>query len=329
MFLLDPGGDQLECRACVGPVDITGLKVPISKGIVGRALTSGQSQMVRDAQADPRLRRQGRRQDRLHHAHSVLCTPLATTRGPIGVLEVLNKRDGGLFDENDRDAAAAARRARPRWRSTTRAWPASWSSRTASSANSQLARELQRSLLPRRRRDGYPVLAVNRPAREISGDFYDYFDLPDGRIAFAIGDVSGKGLDAALLMVRAASLLRWAGKDGLPPRDWLRTRQRRTCRHRRGGHVRLRGGRLLRPATTARDLGQRRISTGAASRRATAPTASIEADGPPLGILPGMDFAAQEADLLGGAALYLLLRRRHRRARRATATASASTACAR
>ena len=44
-----------------------------------------------------------------------------------------------------------------------------------------LARRLQRSLLPRRRRDGFPVIGVNRPAHEISGDFYDYFDLPDGR----------------------------------------------------------------------------------------------------------------------------------------------------
>ena len=76
-------------------------------------------------------------------------------------------------------------------------------------------------LLPKRRRDHYPVLGVNRPAREISGDFYDSFELPDGRIAFAIGDVSGKGLDAALLMVRTASLLRWSGKDRLPPGVWL------------------------------------------------------------------------------------------------------------
>ena len=67
----------------------------------------------------------------------------------------------------------------------------------------------------------FPVLGVNLPAHEISGDFYDYFELADGRIGFVVGDISGKGLDAALLMIRAASLLRWAGKDGVAPDAWL------------------------------------------------------------------------------------------------------------
>ena len=84
-----------------------------------------------------------------------------------------------------------------------------------------MARRLQRSLLPKRRRGGYPVRSINLPAQEISGDFYDFFDLPDGRIAFSLGDVAGKGLDAAFLMVRCASLLRWAGKEALAPPDWL------------------------------------------------------------------------------------------------------------
>src|SRR6185295_1022139 len=85
----------------------------------------------------------------------------------------------------------------------------------------ELARRMQKSLLPKRRRGDYPVLGVNRPAREVSGDFYDFFDLPDGRIGFAIGDVAGKGVDASLLMMRTASLLRWAGKEGMRPDEWL------------------------------------------------------------------------------------------------------------
>jgi sigma-B regulation protein RsbU (phosphoserine phosphatase) len=84
-----------------------------------------------------------------------------------------------------------------------------------------MARRLQRSLLPKRRRGSFPLRALNFPAREISGDFYDFFDLPDGRIAFTVGDVAGKGLDAAFVMVRCASLLRWAGKEGLRPGHWL------------------------------------------------------------------------------------------------------------
>lgn len=47
-----------------------------------------------------------------------------------------------------------------------------------------------------------------RPAREVGGDFYDVFDAKDGKVAFVIGDVSGKGVPAALFMMRAQSLLR-------------------------------------------------------------------------------------------------------------------------
>jgi sigma-B regulation protein RsbU (phosphoserine phosphatase) len=84
-----------------------------------------------------------------------------------------------------------------------------------------LARTLQRSLLPRRREGSFPLLGINISAREVSGDFFDFFELPDGRVAFSIGDVSGKGMNAALLMVRATSLLRWIGKYCLGPGDWL------------------------------------------------------------------------------------------------------------
>ena len=92
-----------------------------------------------------------------------------------------------------------------------------------------LARKLQKSLLPKRRRGTFPVLGINLPAHEISGDFYDYFELADGRIAFVVGDISGKGLDAALLMIRAASLLRWAGKDGIAPGAWLARANEELC----------------------------------------------------------------------------------------------------
>ena len=166
----------------------------------------------------------------------------------------------------------------------------------------QLAREMQRSLLPRRRREAYPVLAVNRPAREISGDFYDYFDLPDGRIAFAIGDVSGKGLNAALLMVRTASLLRWSGKDHLPPDQWL-------------GKVNdeladtVSGGMFVCAVVGYYDPKTRRATWSNAGfppalvRDAHGAYREVEADGPPLAILPGVGYAAQEADL-SAASLY-------------------------
>jgi phosphoserine phosphatase RsbU/P len=75
-----------------------------------------------------------------------------------------------------------------------------------------LAREIQKSLLPENRGDGYPVAGINISAKILSGDFYDYFELESGDIYFNLGDVSGKGVNAALLMAKTSSLFRCLGK---------------------------------------------------------------------------------------------------------------------
>ena len=103
VFMRDAAGTVLECRACVGPVDIHGLRIPADQGIVGRAVSQNACQMVRDAREDPDF--SGKVDSTTGFVtRSVLCAPLATAQGVIGAIEVINKKDGGLFDENDRDA---------------------------------------------------------------------------------------------------------------------------------------------------------------------------------------------------------------------------------
>jgi sigma-B regulation protein RsbU (phosphoserine phosphatase) len=85
----------------------------------------------------------------------------------------------------------------------------------------ELAREVQQSLLPDIR-DGIPgVVGINLSAREVSGDFYDFFKLPDGRISFCLADVSGKGMNAALLMAKTSSLYRCLGRSISDPAKLL------------------------------------------------------------------------------------------------------------
>jgi serine phosphatase RsbU (regulator of sigma subunit) len=69
-------------------------------------------------------------------------------------------------------------------------------------AQADLAREVQRDLLPRAELwpQGVDVAAVCIPASQVGGDFYDVVDFSNGRVAFTIGDVSGHGISAALLM---------------------------------------------------------------------------------------------------------------------------------
>src|SRR5262249_34313038 len=79
------------------------------------------------------------------------------------------------------------------------------------------ARELQMSMVtsvfPRpTRQKPVEIFASMQPAREVGGDLYDFFYSDDGRLYFFVGDVSGKGMPAALFMARAKSLVRLAAE---------------------------------------------------------------------------------------------------------------------
>jgi len=65
-----------------------------------------------------------------------------------------------------------------------------------------LAREIQRLLLPRQtpRNEHFEIAAINFPSHEVGGDYYDFFELRDGGLGVAIGDIAGKGIPGALLM---------------------------------------------------------------------------------------------------------------------------------
>ena len=85
----------------------------------------------------------------------------------------------------------------------------------------QIAASIQQSMLPKagasRVPRGVRVAAALVPARQVGGDFYDYFALRDGRLLFVIGDVSDKGIPAALFMARVSGLIRVLGNVGEQP----------------------------------------------------------------------------------------------------------------
>lgn len=74
----------------------------------------------------------------------------------------------------------------------------------------ELSRLIQTEMLPRGSLRSGPaeIWGVSIPAREVGGDFFNYFVLPDGRLALLVGDVSGKGVSAALLMANIQATLR-------------------------------------------------------------------------------------------------------------------------
>ena len=74
----------------------------------------------------------------------------------------------------------------------------------------RVAALIQQQFLPRElpQLDGWQVAAYYGPARTVGGDFYDFIQLPDGRIGIVVGDVTDKGVPAALIMARTQSVLR-------------------------------------------------------------------------------------------------------------------------
>jgi hypothetical protein len=80
----------------------------------------------------------------------------------------------------------------------------------------RMAAEIQRALLPPRRRSGagYEAAGASIPCRTIGGDFFEYFDFTSGRMGFALGDVAGKGPPAAILAAMVQGILITHANDG-------------------------------------------------------------------------------------------------------------------
>jgi serine phosphatase RsbU (regulator of sigma subunit) len=155
------------------------------------------------------------------------------------------------------------------------------------------AREMQRMFLPRpleRNSAGVRVLAEYLPAFAVGGDFYDFIDLGDGRLLAAIGDVSGKGVTAALMMSRISSELRRLAAEGTAPGQILA---------RLNGSLpgRMQDDRFVTVVCVLLDLPNKRWVVANAGhvvpllRRASGTVTGLAyASGPPIGMMPEATF---------------------------------------
>ena len=215
LFMFREEDSALECVVCNGPVDVTGLVVPSDKGLVGRAFTTGEAEVVSDAGAD-----------KAHYRVSDDAsgfTTVTTATAPVhlgdqhfGAIQAINRRsqtDPDLienFDENDLALLSSLASALAMAISNVRL--------AEKAINDQLlqrdldqATEAQASLMPMINQGGYASGKVI-PARHLSGDFFDHLEIGE-KIAFCQGDVAGKGITASLLMARCIALFRSFAKQ--------------------------------------------------------------------------------------------------------------------
>jgi len=170
----------------------------------------------------------------------------------------------------------------------------------------EVARSIQQASLPEEvpTPEGWQISPFYQPAREVGGDFYDFFELPEGRLGLVVGDATGKGVPAALVMASARSMLRAVARASeyspgdvlgrvndtlvtdMPPNMFV------TCFY---CILEPKSG-SLRYANAGHDLPYVHHGDGAEELRAR---------GMPLGLMPGMSYEQKEVVLDAGVSVLL------------------------
>lgn len=197
---------------------------PYSRTIVQRALKDGVGILSEDVRSDERFRA-GASISSLE-IRALLCVPLIAQGGRrLGVIQLERFRLGQGFREEELhlltvvglQVAVVLENA---------ALHAELLREERLRQELAMARDIQQSFLPSQFPDpaeaGYELFARLLPAREVAGDFYDFFPLDSGHLAFFVGDVSGKGMPAALFMMAVRTLARHLAAAGQSPAATLR-----------------------------------------------------------------------------------------------------------
>ena len=160
--------------------------------------------------------------DSLQAAGVVLVVPLISSGSLVGLLSLGPRRsERGYSTDDIRLLNSLAGYAAPAMRvgQLVRQQEAEARQRERIDQELKIAQLIQQQFLPKELPDlpSWHVAAFYRPARTVGGDFYDFIPLPDGRVMFVVGDVTDKGVPAALVMASTHALLRDAAPRLISP----------------------------------------------------------------------------------------------------------------
>jgi sigma-B regulation protein RsbU (phosphoserine phosphatase) len=222
LYLVDESTGELFSRVLLEHKSILKeIHVKIGEGIAGHVAATGEVLNIRDAYKDPRFL-QVFDQTTGYQTHTILAAPLRNPQGTIiGVVQLLNKTGGPFTFRDERLLTAMAAQAAISIENA-RLYEQELQQQLTNQ-ELETARGIQKSFLPKSvpQHVGWDIAAFWRPMRDVAGDFYDFYSLPDGRLAVVIADVSGKGVPAALFMALTTTVLRFAMSLGFPPDELL------------------------------------------------------------------------------------------------------------
>jgi sigma-B regulation protein RsbU (phosphoserine phosphatase) len=299
VMLINEEEGVLECQVALGEVGdkVRKIQLKMGEGIAGWVAEKGVPLNVPDVSRDPRFFSKSDESTGFK-TRSILAVPLKVKEKIIGVAEVINRLDGKPFDDDDvdlfstfcRQVAMAIDNARMHRHLIEK---------ERLEQQLEAAKIIQQSFMPQSLPSGvhgtFDVAAQNLPATAVGGDFYDFFEFDEDSAALILGDVSGKGVPAALYMARLVSDLRFQAQMTREPAALLQiVNDQLVQRSRRGMFVTLVYGLL--------DVGRGRLTYSNAGHL---PLLYVQPSqqqvtwlrgesGMPLGVLSPAEFSQQE-----------------------------------
>jgi sigma-B regulation protein RsbU (phosphoserine phosphatase) len=299
LYLVDEGRQTISTKFVSGP-QIESFQMLMGVGIAGHVIASGRSSRLRDAYRSPHF---NRAQDRKtgYRTRSMLTVPFHGRDGQVaGAIQAINQVRRGFFDEREQAileqlgeyAALALENAR---------YVEALKEIRRMEEDLLAARRIQQTMLPSR----IPEIAdvelgtIYIPCLAVGGDLYDALTLSNGHLAFSLGDISGKGLTAAMMMANLQSLLRAEARRGSAPNEALATMNEVFHDLSEATKFATFFYGVLDPQS-----GHLRFSSAGHDpmivMHADGELAEVPLGGPPLGMLSGMDFPDHSVDLKPG-----------------------------
>jgi serine phosphatase RsbU (regulator of sigma subunit)/FMN phosphatase YigB (HAD superfamily) len=207
IMILDDEARELRIRAAKGISQsrINRVRIKMGQSISGYVAQKGIPVVIDDIETDSLFARRNREG---YLSRSAICVPMKVKGKVIGVLNMSDRKGGDAFTEADlplasliaNQAAIAIENARlfQHYLEAERI-----------RRDLELAGDIQRDFLPDKppETEGLDIAAINLPSQHIGGDYYDFFELPEGNLAVTIADVSGHGIGSALLMAALRTAL--------------------------------------------------------------------------------------------------------------------------
>lgn len=271
-------------------------RVPLHKGISGTAAGQRRVLRVHDVYEDPRYIRCETGVD----ARSEIVVPLLVKDRLIGVLDLESKQPHAFTLEHERMLSTLGSFVAVALENS-RLYEEALQNERRLRTDLDTAREIQRQLLPTGAREipGLDLAAAYVPARELGGDFYDFLPYGEGRLAIALGDVSGKGTAAALYGSLAIGTIREIVVDrDCDPACMLALLNQRL-------HNTRLDARFIAMLFGVYDAAHRRLTLANAGSPyplllRDGHVISVRLEGVPLGLLPGTQYDESSLDLLTG-----------------------------